>query len=63
MRVLVFLVTGWGAPGQAVLLDRSDACLANLPDPARYDLHKLLVAAERGPRYAKYTKDILQALT
>lgn len=50
-------------PGQAVLLDRSDACLVNLPDPARYGLHKLLVAAERGPRHAKYNKDILQALS
>lgn len=49
-------------PGQAVLLDRADACLINLPDPARYGLHKLLVAAERGPRHAKYGKDILQAL-
>jgi hypothetical protein len=49
-------------PGQAVLLDRADACLINLPDPARYGLHKLLVAAERGPRHIKYGKDILQAL-
>ncbi len=50
-------------PGQAVLLDRADACLVNLPDPARYGLHKLLVAAERGPRHAKYSKDISQALS
>lgn len=50
-------------PGQAVLLDRSDACLVNLPDPARYGLHKLLVAAERGARHAKYQKDISQALS
>lgn len=49
-------------PGQGVLLDRADACLVNLPDPARYGLHKLLVAAERGPKHAKYSKDILQAL-
>lgn len=49
-------------PGQALLLDRADACLVNLPDPARYGLHKLLVAAERGPKHAKYNKDILQAL-
>lgn len=49
-------------PGQGVMLDRADACLVNLPDPARYGLHKLLVAAERGPRHAKYNKDILQAL-
>lgn len=50
------------APGQAVLIDRSDACLVNLPDPARYGLHKLIVAAERGARHPKYRKDILQAL-
>jgi hypothetical protein len=50
------------APGQAVLLGRNDACLVNLPDPARYGLHKLIVAAERGPKHAKYRKDILQAL-
>ena len=49
-------------PGQGVLLDRAGACMVNLPDPARYGLHKLLVAAERGPRHAKYRKDILQAL-
>jgi hypothetical protein len=35
----------------------------NLPDPARYGLHKLLVAAERGPRHVKYIKDITQALS
>jgi hypothetical protein len=49
-------------PGQTVLLDAADACLVNLPDPARYGLHKLLVAAERGARHAKYNKDIAQAL-
>jgi hypothetical protein len=49
-------------PGQGLLLDRADACMVNLPDPARYGLHKLLVAAERGARHAKYRKDILQAL-
>jgi hypothetical protein len=49
-------------PGQALLLDRADACLINLPDPARYGLHKLIVAHERGPRHSKYGKDILQAL-
>lgn len=49
-------------PGQAVLIDRADACLVNLPDPARYGLHKLIVAYERGARNPKYRKDILQAL-
>lgn len=49
-------------PGQAVLLDRADACLVNLPDPARYGLHKLIVAHERGARHPKHGKDIGQAL-
>jgi len=50
------------SPGQAVLIDRADACLVNLPDPARYGLHKLIVAAERGAKHPKYAKDILQAV-
>lgn len=49
-------------PGQAVLLDRADACMVNLPDPARYGLHKLIVAHERGARHPKYRKDQSQAL-
>lgn len=49
-------------PGQAVVLDRADAALVNLPDPARYGLHKLIVAFERGARDRKHDKDVLQAL-
>lgn len=49
-------------PGQAVLLDRADATLVNLPDPARYGLHKLIVAHERGAKHPKHDKDIAQAL-
>src|SRR3546814_1929262 len=49
-------------PGQGVLLDRADACLVHLPDPARYGLHKLIVAHERGARHPKHGKDIAQAL-
>jgi hypothetical protein len=49
-------------PGLAVLLDRADAVLVNLPDPARYGLHKLIVAHERGARHPKHGKDIAQAL-
>ena len=47
---------------QALLIDRADACLVNIPDPARYGLHKLIVATERGSRHPKRPKDILQAL-
>jgi len=49
-------------PGQAVLLGRADACLVNVPDPARYGLHKLIVAHERGATHPKHAKDIAQAL-
>lgn len=49
-------------PGQAVLIGRADAALVNLPDPARYGLHKLIVAFERGAKHPKHDKDILQAL-
>ena len=49
-------------PGQAVLIGRADAALVNLPDPARYGLHKLIVAYERGAKHPKHDKDILQAL-
>lgn len=50
------------APGQGVLIGRADAAMVNLPDPARYGLHKLIVAHERGAKNPKYRKDILQAL-
>jgi len=49
-------------PGQAIVLDRADAALVNLPDPARYGLHKLIVAHERGARDRKHDKDVLQSL-
>ena len=49
-------------PGQGVLVDRAGAALVNLPDPARYGLHKLIVAHERGARHPKHDKDIAQAL-
>src|SRR3546814_1661515 len=59
LRFLDYLIE---RPGQAVLLGRADACLVNLPDPARYGLHKLIVAHERGARHPKHDKDIAQAL-
>ena len=51
LRPLKFLDYLIERPGQAVLLDRADAVLVNLPDPARYGLHKLIVAHERGARH------------
>ncbi len=62
LRPLKFLDYLIERPGQAVLLDRADAVLVNLPDPARYGLHKLIVAHERGARHPKHGKDIAQAL-
>ncbi|MEN1926191.1 GSU2403 family nucleotidyltransferase fold protein [Luteimonas sp. MJ293] len=59
LRFLDYLIE---RPGQAVLMDRADACLVNLPDPARYGLHKLIVAYERGAAHPKHRKDIAQAL-
>lgn len=59
---LKFLDYLLASPGQAALIGRADACLVNLPDPARYGLHKLLVAAERGPRHPKHGKDLAQAM-
>lgn len=47
---------------QAVLPGPSSAVLVNVPNPARYALHKLLVAGERpASRAAKSNKDVQQA--
>lgn len=47
---------------QAVLVSGEGAVLANIPHPARYALHKLLVFAERkGTFQTKANKDLLQA--
>ncbi len=47
---------------QAVLLSEEGAVLVNIPHPARYALHKLLIFAERkGAFQTKANKDLLQA--
>jgi hypothetical protein len=47
---------------QTVLMSGEGAVLANIPHPARYALHKLLVFAERkGAFQTKANKDLLQA--
>ncbi len=47
---------------QAVLFSGEGAVLANIPHPARYALHKLLVFGERkGAFQTKANKDLLQA--
>lgn len=51
------------APTQAVLLDRAGHCVvANLPEPARYTVHKLIVHGERPTRQrTKARKDLQQS--
>lgn len=47
---------------QAVVLNAAGAVLVNVPHPARYALHKLIVAGERpASRIAKSNKDVQQA--
>ena len=47
---------------QAAVFNRGDAVLVNVPHPARYALHKLLVYGEReGTFAAKSAKDLMQA--
>lgn len=47
---------------QAVVFNSGDAVLVNVPHPARYALHKLLVYGEReGTFAAKSGKDLMQA--
>ncbi len=46
---------------QAVVLNSAGAVLVNIPHPARYALHKLIVAGERpASRIAKSNKDVQQ---
>lgn len=47
---------------QGCVLAREGACMVNLPDPARYAVHKLIVYGERPVRErTKAGKDLLQA--
>ena len=47
---------------QAAILGRNDACLVNIPDPARFAIHKLIVFGERKPsERVKSFKDIEQS--
>ena len=47
---------------QAVAFGNTGAAVVNVPHPARYALHKLLVAGERpASRIAKSNKDIQQS--
>jgi hypothetical protein len=47
---------------QAVLFSKDNAVLVNVPHPARYALHKLIIYGEREGAYvAKTPKDLMQA--
>ena len=47
---------------QSVIFNRNDAVIVNVPHPARYALHKLIVYGERKGVFAtKSNKDLLQA--
>lgn len=47
---------------QAVVFSRDKAVLVNVPDPARFALHKLIVYGERKGSYrAKASKDLSQS--
>lgn len=47
---------------QTVVMSKNGAVLVNIPNPARYALHKLIIAGERGGAFAtKVRKDLWQA--
>lgn len=47
---------------QTVIMSKNGAVLVNIPNPARYALHKLIIAGERGGTFAtKARKDLWQA--
>lgn len=51
-------------PVQALLLSHSEACLINLPDPARFVIHKMIVASIRPiSQQNKISKDFLQCIS
>lgn len=62
LQPLPFMEYSLQAVEQAVLPSAEGAVLVNLPDPARYALHKVLIAGEReGAFRVKARKDLAQA--
>ena len=58
LKFMEFLLEG---TTQAALLSRSGACLVNIPSPARFAVHKLIICGERtNAERAKSVKDIEQ---
>ncbi|MEM1181401.1 MAG: nucleotidyltransferase domain-containing protein [Acidobacteriota bacterium] len=59
LRLLDYLIEG---PVQALLLGRKSSLLVNLPDPARFAIHKLWTSGRRGAAFHnKSIKDLDQA--
>ena len=62
LKPLKFMEFSLAGTTQAVLLSRDGACVVNIPAPARYAIHKLIVFGERDTASrAKASKDIEQA--
>jgi hypothetical protein len=62
LQPLPFMEYSLQGTGQAVLFCAEGAVVVNLPEPARFALHKLLVFGERGAAFrAKANKDLAQA--
>jgi len=62
LQPLKFMEYSLAQVQQAVLFSQDNAVLVNVPHPARYALHKLIVYGEReGEFVAKASKDLMQA--
>jgi hypothetical protein len=62
LQPLPFMEFSLQGTGQAVLFCAEGAVIVNVPEPARFALHKLLVSGERGAAFrAKANKDLAQA--
>lgn len=62
LEPLKFMELSLEGTTQGALLSREGACVVNLPDPARYAIHKLIVFGERAMALrVKAAKDIEQA--
>ncbi len=63
MQPLKFMELSLGRVGRSAVLSAtgSGAVAINVPDPAIFAVHKLIVAAERGSANPKSAKDVMQA--
>lgn len=62
LQPLRFMEFSMESVQQTVIFDRSTAVIVNVPDPARYAIHKLIIYGERtGANQIKAQKDLMQA--